>query len=766
MSAESQPGVPGAPPIPEAVQSIPLAEVAAQTETASARVRDMQTELASDRSAETVAGELPALTREIDARLRESKKIAAQRPSLEMLQRLETDWLRLRAGLGEWGRALTSRLGRIERQLGQLDELAGTWERTRVAAAGAPTELVRRVDGVVAAARQARGAFEKQRALALTMQNRVAVQDARVADALGSIAEARGDVIDRLFVKDSPAIWSVEVRAHAPRDLLEESRVSFVTQWAGLASYAERQPARFLLHAAIFLLLAAGLYRARDPVRRQVAEGEAPAIVVEMPLAAALVLSVCFGRLIYPQAPRLLWTIVLFLALVPSVMILRRLINGNLRPVFYALVGFFFVDQIRALTAAVEILPRLLFLAEMFGALLFVAWLVRSIARGRRAAVGSARSRKIIVAAASAAGLFAAAALAANALGYVTLANLVGNAMLGSAYLAIILYALMEILDGLVVLALRVRPLAYLGLVRRHGPLVRRRARRVLQALAVVLWLFGTLNRLLLRDRLSAALGGLLEAEIGVGFLHLTLGDVLSFGLTVWAAFLVSRFTRFLLDEDVYPRVGLARGLPYAISTVLHYVILLAGFFAAVAALGFDMTKVTILAGAFSVGVGFGLQNIFNNFVSGLILLFERPVKIGDVVQIDDASGVVERIGIRASVIRTPNGSEIIVPNGKLISERLTNWTLSNRRRTIELPVAVAQGADPGRVIALLERVAAAHPLVTDVPPPEALVVKLSPDLAFELRAWTGEIEKWMQIRSELAITVSAALAAEKIAIR
>jgi len=91
------------------------------------------------------------------------------------------------------------------------------------------------------------------------------------------------------------------------------------------------------------------------------------------------------------------------------------------------------------------------------------------------------------------------------------------------------------------------------------------------------------------------------------------------------------------------------------------------GFFLAVAALGLDMTRVTILAGAFSVGVGFGLQNIFNNFISGLILLFERPINIGDVVQIDDASGIIERMGVCASIIRTSNGSEIIMPNGKLI---------------------------------------------------------------------------------------------------
>jgi potassium-dependent mechanosensitive channel len=218
---------------------------------------------------------------------------------------------------------------------------------------------------------------------------------------------------------------------------------------------------------------------------------------------------------------------------------------------------------------------------------------------------------------------------------------------------------------------------------------------------------------------------------------------------------------------DVYPRVNLKRGLAYAISNTLHYLILVVGFFLAVAALGLDMTRVTILAGAFSVGVGFGLQNIFNNFISGLILLFERPINVGDVVQIEDASGVVERIGIRASIIRTTNGSEVIMPNGKLISERLINWTLSSRQHGIELPIGVAPGTDPKRVIALLEETAAAHPRIIGDPPPQALVVKLGADsLSLELRAWTDHAEQWMQIRSELAIAISLALAADEIAIR
>lgn len=248
--------------------------------------------------------------------------------------------------------------------------------------------------------------------------------------------------------------------------------------------------------------------------------------------------------------------------------------------------------------------------------------------------------------------------------------------------------------------------------------------------------------------------------------MHFSVSHILTFCLTVWAAFLLSRFCRFVLEEDVYRRLQLGRGLPYAISALLHYSILLAGFFVAAAALGLDMTKFTILAGAFTVGVGFGLQNIINNFVSGLILLFERPIKVADVIQVGDAAGVVQRIGIRAIVLRAGDGSEMIVPNGNLISNRVTNWTFSDSQRLIEVPVPVAQAADPDHVIELLNGVAAAHPLVTKDPPPQAFVVNLGPGaLSLELRVWTDRAEDWMQIRSELAVAIKSVLAKEDIAI-
>ena len=247
----------------------------------------------------------------------------------------------------------------------------------------------------------------------------------------------------------------------------------------------------------------------------------------------------------------------------------------------------------------------------------------------------------------------------------------------------------------------------------------------------------------------------LLGATLERGALSISVEDVLAFVLTLWGAYLLSAFLRFALEEDVYPRVGLARGLSYALSSLLNYVLLALGFLAGLAVLGLDLTKLTILAGAFGVGIGFGLQSVVNNFVSGLILLFERPIHIGDTIEAGGITGSVRRIGIRSSVVRTGQGAEVIVPNAQLVTERVTNWTLSDRQRLIELPVGVSYSAHPKKVMEMLETVAQAHPQVLRQPAPRAFFTGFGDSsINFELRAWTDQFDQWFQIRSELAAAV------------
>jgi small-conductance mechanosensitive channel len=194
-----------------------------------------------------------------------------------------------------------------------------------------------------------------------------------------------------------------------------------------------------------------------------------------------------------------------------------------------------------------------------------------------------------------------------------------------------------------------------------------------------------------------------------------------------------------------------------------RYGLLLAGFLLALGTLGLDLTRMTVLLSALGLGIGFGLQQIMNNFVSGLILLFERPVQVGDSIQLGDLGGDVLRIGIRSSTLRTPQGAEVIVPNSKLIEDKVTNWTLSDRRRRIELDIGVAGDTDPERILALLADIARRDPRVSGDPAPEALLLRFGEASAdYQLRIWTDDPE-WMRLRSDLAVALQRALRAVRV---
>jgi potassium efflux system protein len=280
----------------------------------------------------------------------------------------------------------------------------------------------------------------------------------------------------------------------------------------------------------------------------------------------------------------------------------------------------------------------------------------------------------------------------------------------------------------------------------------------------VLAWIAATLAALTLLPGVASAARTALTTQWGWGAIRISPGDVLVFALTIWVSFMLSAAVRLLLSEDVFPRVRLAKGLPLALSLLVQYVLVFGGFTLALAALGVDLTKLTILAGALGVGVGLGLQSLVNNFASGLILLLERPIHVGDVVQITGVSGEVRHIGARATLVRTADGAEVFIPNSQLIAQTVTNWTYSDLRRRIVLPVKVAHGAVPRRVTELLTGVAAKHPQVIDDPAPGAVFLGFGENsLDFELRAWTDGLGDAEAIQSQLADSAYSALTDARI---
>jgi len=433
-------------------------------------------------------------------------------------------------------------------------------------------------------------------------------------------------------------------------------------------------------------------------------------------------------------------------------------LDPRLVPALYGLGALLLADLGRRLASTVPLLEQQIFLLEVLGVLGMLGWTLGRLRRWAKTSGPMERGRGLRIAAGGALVAFAGAGTA-GAAGYMRLAVFVGSGILGGIFVALVLYAGVKVVGALVAVGLGTRLLRRLRMVQRHRPLLERRIGGVLRWLAVAGWAIFALRHFGLWHPAVSLIDAALAAEWHRGSLSVSFGGVLAFALTVVAAFILSAIIRFVLEEEVYPRLAPERALPYAVSTLVHYALLLVGFLVALATLGVDLTKITILAGALGVGIGFGLQGLVNNFVSGLVVLYERRINLGDAVQIGDVAGCVQELGIRACTVRTWEGAEVIVPNASLVSEKVANWTLSDRLRRIDFAVGVAYGTSPEKVADVLLGVARAHPQVVADPAPIVLFLGFGESaLRFELRVWTYRFDRWLQTQSELAVASYAAL--------
>lgn len=264
--------------------------------------------------------------------------------------------------------------------------------------------------------------------------------------------------------------------------------------------------------------------------------------------------------------------------------------------------------------------------------------------------------------------------------------------------------------------------------------------------------------------------GKALTALANIGFtagdIHISPGFLMVVAVVFYFALLVSKAAQAILLREVLPRYGSDKGSQLSISRLVHYAILTGGFFVMLRVLGFKPDQLAILGGAFGVGIAFGLQAIITNFASGLILLFERPIKVGDTLQLGGEFGEVKKLGLRATVIRTFDNAEIVVPNSDLITGQVTNWTLASRKVRVRVPIGVAYGTEVAKVLEILRGVAAANPMVLGDPKPAAFFLAFgASSLDFELRVWIPDFLEKTQVLSDLNQDIEAELSANGIEI-
>lgn len=210
-------------------------------------------------------------------------------------------------------------------------------------------------------------------------------------------------------------------------------------------------------------------------------------------------------------------------------------------------------------------------------------------------------------------------------------------------------------------------------------------------------------------------------------------------------------FVRFL-KRNIYSQSEIERGAQYTLSRLVRYIIVTVGFLIALQMIGFDLSILAVFGGLFGVGIGFGLQNIFSNFASGIILMIERPIQVGDTVELDGILGKVEEIRFRVAVVNTFDNESIIVPNSHLVSEEVTNWSYGgDSSLRLRIPIGVDYGTDIQTVEDILLEIANEEEKVMQEPEPQVFFKEhADSSLNFELRVWIPSPQERIQVRDNI----------------
>jgi small-conductance mechanosensitive channel len=252
-------------------------------------------------------------------------------------------------------------------------------------------------------------------------------------------------------------------------------------------------------------------------------------------------------------------------------------------------------------------------------------------------------------------------------------------------------------------------------------------------------------------DTPMEAIEGICSFGISIGNFKITIGIVIGIGVILYGAFLASWIIQILLTENIFPMMSVPQDVGQSMARLIHYLIVIVGFLMVLLTLGFSLTNLTIIAGSLGIGVGLGLQEIVKNFAAGILVLFERPIRVGDVIAFEGGPCTVKEIGLRSTLVKTKNETEIVIPNNDLITNPLTNWTLSQRRMRLKFPVGVGYDSDVAQVMKIMKECAEGNGRVLKVPPPQVIFMDFGESsLDFEMRVWIHDIKNRRVVQTEI----------------
>jgi potassium efflux system protein len=754
------------PAAPKEPVAVAVADIPTRADTDERFAERVTIRAGDDDPTRELAPRLDSIADSVNRKLREFRPQKLRTLPVMRLESLERHWKFDARRFARWQSDMRSTVSPYAQDAAELARRRADWEATQAAAreGGLPAALSSRVDAMVARLRQAEQALSAPLARQIELGRRANTVDARIQAGMEAVADAIAYIDSRLIRLDSPPIWAARPSAERDEDALSGVSTGLQIETRFMREYAGAEPGNLralrifqLLLLPLLVWLAIRSRREADPA--DPAEANDPSSrALRRPVSSWLLLSMMGVLAFEPDAPLLVHQVAMLIALIPVLRLLPPHAKRLLGPWPYVASGLYLLERGAFLFLTDTFLYRWYYLGLTVLALGLTVWLLWR-ARGARKVGTTGRIETAVNVVGWASVVLLGASVVSNVVGNFSLAEMLTTGVIDSGYLGLVIYAGMTVFVALLKLMLAGHGVQRFRLARAHAPPLLQLLTRLLTVAAIIGWAVFTMNRFRIFRPAYALAESVLTHSFQFGELSLSLGHVLVFVVAVVIAYWAAKTVRFLLQEEVLARMSLPRGVANSVASLTYYALLLLGLVVALSAAGFKMGQLAFLFGALGVGIGFGLQNVVNNFVSGLILMFERPVQPGDVVEITGTSGRVREIGMRATTIKTFEGADVVVPNGTLLSEKLTNWTLLDRNRRVDINVGVAYGSDPEHVMELLRNATRETPGIATDPAPVVLFMGLgASSLDFAIRAWTFDYDNSVTVRSELMTRVHSAL--------
>ena len=560
--------------------------------------------------------------------------------------------------------------------------------------------------------------------------------DTLTAEVRGLVSLSQGGTL----ADASPAMVSAQYVAQVAVALRTGVHTGLVQiSWPDKA-FVARQGWIIVLQGVLALMLALVLVRYRP----QLEHVEHWRFVAKRPMAAGLLVGVMSVVVFYESPPDMVRLVLVVLVGSAFVRLLAGLVAGGWRR--QCMYGLLILSILTNLCYVLGVPLALFRLYILVAALVSLLCCLRWAAASRRL-----REARLYAWGLRLAAVVLAAVLCAEIWGEAKRAELLFVSVLRTLAIMLVFGLLRHLVRGGLEWAVRSSVSRHAALLGRHTALVVQRLAWLGDVLIGVMLLAVLLVTWQVYDNPAEAITGLLSVHATIGSHQITIGLVLLAIAVLGVSYLASWMLQTLLTENVLARRHVDIGVSLSVSRLLHYALVSVGCVLALVVLGVDLTNMTLLASALGVGIGFGLQTIVNNFVCGLILLLERPIRVGDTIELGGQLAKIAKIGLRSTTVRTADQADVIVPNTELITNRVTNWTLTNRQARSLLRVGVAYGSDIALVMQTLKACALAHPRVLKSPEPQVLFRGFGESaLDFELSAWVADLDTRGQVASDL----------------